>query len=113
MYNMQVSSQNTSEDYSEDEVIIGTWINGKPIYRKVITGTIATDTVIDSNADDLIAQGGEIIDTYNTKFPFPRVYGTNEIQFRYTGGALKFIAADSSITVSSYKVWVEYTKTTD
>lgn len=31
--------------YSFDEVEIGTWVDGKTIYRKVITGTLAKDSV--------------------------------------------------------------------
>lgn len=34
---------NSKEVYSFDEVEIGTWVDGKPIYRKVITGKLAID----------------------------------------------------------------------
>lgn len=34
--------------YSSTEKIIGTWIDGKPIYRKVITGTVLTTGVLTS-----------------------------------------------------------------
>ena len=35
---------NSKDVYSFDEVEIGTWVNGKPIYRKVIPGTLAKDS---------------------------------------------------------------------
>ena len=37
-----------STTYSTDEIVVGKWINGKPIYRKVITFT--TDSSIASTA---------------------------------------------------------------
>jgi hypothetical protein len=35
---------NSKEVYSFDEVEIGTWVDGKPIYRKVIPGKLANDS---------------------------------------------------------------------
>lgn len=34
------SVSSASNNYSEEEQVIGTWIDGKPIYRQVITGVI-------------------------------------------------------------------------
>lgn len=34
------------------------WIDGKPIYRKVITGTITTDSPLDNSIDSLISYSG-------------------------------------------------------
>ncbi len=41
---VQVSNipDNKNNNYSETEQVIGTWINGKPIYQKVFTGLSAT-----------------------------------------------------------------------
>lgn len=36
-----ISKQNV---YSTDEIQVGTWIDGKPIYRKVLYGTLAQTT---------------------------------------------------------------------
>ncbi|GLB24167.1 hypothetical protein LXJ15735_04080 [Lacrimispora xylanolytica] len=47
---------NSKDFYSFDEIEIGTWVDGKPIYRKVITGTLAKDSanaVIFANVSDL------------------------------------------------------------
>ncbi|WAJ23651.1 hypothetical protein [Lacrimispora xylanolytica] len=35
---------NSKDVYSFDEIEIGTWVDGKPIYRKVITGKLANDS---------------------------------------------------------------------
>ncbi len=43
-------------DYSTEETVCGKWIDGKPIYRKVITGTLAKDSgngIIFGNISDL------------------------------------------------------------
>lgn len=47
---------NSKEVYSFDEVEIGTWVDGKPIYRKVIPGTLAKDSgngIVFANVSDL------------------------------------------------------------
>ncbi|WAJ24067.1 MULTISPECIES: hypothetical protein [Clostridia] len=47
---------NSKDVYSFDEIEIGTWVDGKPIYRKVITGTLAKDSanaIIFANVSDL------------------------------------------------------------
>lgn len=41
---MTESDGNTKEVYSYEEVEIGTWVDGKPIYRKVISGKLAKDS---------------------------------------------------------------------
>lgn len=55
--NQSGQSNNSLQQYSTDEIVIGTWTDGKPIYRKVLTGTstsnggsqfIAIGTTIDS-----------------------------------------------------------------
>ena len=49
---------NSNLSYSTDEQICGTWIDGKPIYRKVITGTSIT-----GNTDFNVSHGISNIDT--------------------------------------------------
>lgn len=47
---------NSKEVYSYDEIEIGTWVDGKPIYRKVIAGTLAKDSgngITFANVSDL------------------------------------------------------------
>ena len=40
IYEEFISKEDTLETYSTSEQRIGTWINGKPLYRKVITGAV-------------------------------------------------------------------------
>ncbi len=34
----------TSDNYSTEERVVGTWIDGKPLYQKVVTGTTLSST---------------------------------------------------------------------
>jgi len=65
---------NSKEVYSFDEVEIGTWVDGKAIYRKVITGTLATESgnsivfadVSELNIEKMINLYGNMIGNQNT-----------------------------------------------
>ena len=53
-YNGSLYSGNASHNYSTDEQIVGTWIDGKPLYEKTIARTFASDesyTVFTSGID--------------------------------------------------------------
>jgi microcystin-dependent protein len=100
---------NDSEKYSTTEVKTNkTWINGKPIYRKVIesSGTMTTNnwntiTTI-NNVDTLI--NGYILDTNNKTI-------WNEIMVRIVNNDLQYFSMNFNHTYT--KIIVEYTKTTD
>ena len=110
---------NINENYSTKEVKIGKWIDGKPLYRKVYIGTLTNtpennliSTILDTNIDEVINFGGYIKNDYNTKISI--LSSTKEIQLvtLEDGGTLRF---DTTSTVQNwtYKIFVEYTKTTD
>ena len=47
-------------NYSETEHIVGTWIDGSPVYEKTYTGTISgNQTTISTFSEDIIIIGGE------------------------------------------------------
>ena len=56
---------NLINDYSTIETVVGIWIDNRPIYRKVLTGTTnnSTDTTIDNitNLDKIISATGGIL----------------------------------------------------
>ncbi|WP_313187361.1 hypothetical protein [Lacrimispora sp.] len=64
---------NSKEVYSFDEVEIGTWVDGKPIYRKVISGKIANESgnaLVFANVSELMVDRiinfyGNMIDKNN------------------------------------------------
>ena len=108
------------EVYSTTEQVIGTWIDGKPIYRKVfnITSPQQSNTdyvdVSSLNIETLIHLYGYYNKTGIGKFSIPFTDSS-------TNYSVIFISYDNKIRgrfgdasyVSDVKVIVEYTKTTD
>lgn len=120
---------NSKDVYSFDEIEIGTWVDGKPIYRKVIPGKLAKDSgniitfanVSDLKIDKVINLYGNAVDdkvfngqmvlqmSFNTtdglKAAVNMYYDTPSANILYhflnNGGSLSGIAAN---------VIIEYTK---
>lgn len=105
--------------YSTTETRIGTWIDGKPLYRKVIAGTFAyaTQTITDiiTGYDKVINYGGTITTPsgYITQIP----EYTNSNNFCYfvlnTANDDATLTIPSSFVGGTFILIVEYTKTTD
>ena len=113
-------------DYSTTEKIIGTWIDGKPIYQKTFTGTITTkgdNVIVNDNKLNLIG----IVNSYLTKDGWtpilPYLYGTGSdlhyaigfvqddnkrISLNYTD-----IGSGDYYIGATYYITLQYTKTTD
>jgi len=79
---------NSKEVYSFDEVDIGTWVDGKPIYRKVISGTLAVNSgnsivfanVPELNIDRVINLYGNMVEKQNVQITLQTSYNrTNGI----------------------------------
>ena len=118
--------------YSTDERVVGTWIDGKPIYQKTITGTFPSTTSTSAfDAGSNIANNvAEIINYYGkATFPgdFPNVVTqtmpmtdisltfTTKIWGYVNQGILNLWGVNSnSIMVNQPFVFtIQYTKTTD
>ena len=116
---------NNKFNYSTEEQVIGTWIDGKPIYRKVVTFETSDNCNITHahnivNADKLwINEGASFVyvnDPVNWKQEVVGLnwyYSDNE----WTRAWLNFSAiryrASFNIGVRTAYVVIEYTKTTD
>lgn len=111
-----------TNEYSTTEKIVGTWINGKPVYQKTFTGELTTDEAWNdfahniSNLDEIIdfryagkrtsdgiywsfgAKGGQSIDTYTA------------LQFVVTSTMLRVWKPSSDI--NSFTATIQYTKST-
>lgn len=109
------------ETYSTNEERIGTWIDGKPIYRKVVaqgkSGSTISIDVSSLNIETFIKGGG--IHTFNTsgRYTFPYANGGTTISVEYGSTTKKFsiysIASGSAYAIYNVIAWIEYTKTTD
>lgn len=110
--------------YSTEETNTGkTWIDGKPIYRKVFhydTVSVDGDYKVLDNVDTLINQGG--CQTYANfeRFQFPWIFynkGNDEVErlcfVVKSNGLYRRINYNQFNNLSAFNWWVEYTKTTD
>lgn len=118
---------NGGHKYSTDEHVVGTWIDGKPIYEKTIsatTPTVITDGQFATTTIDVTALSIDFLVNVKGTFLGPSAYWTcNPIYLSNDGGQLKLLLASktnlSIITnvsaqsgVNGY-ITIQYTKTTD
>lgn len=106
--------------YSETETVIGKWIDNKPIYRKVLTGTLPTgsgENVFTVPNAKIINFNGIIKSTYNQWWPIPAIYSEDNYRiYTYISldrTQLKVDCGSYFSTNSQYEIIIEYTKTTD
>ena len=105
--------------YSTDEMIIGRWIDGKPLYRKVVQGNITSKNqslfVVNENVETMISIRG--YDFSNGIYYFPFNYAQDgstqkAIFYKKDTDTIEF-RSNSSGSGEVFVVILEYTKTTD
>lgn len=111
---------NNLHTYSTDEIRIGTWIDGKPLYRKVYNfstpSSADVDTVIFSapnNIDTMVNLYG-MTTTQNARFTLNSYYSSTYYTSTYynpTDGIRMKVG--TSLVGRSGVAFVEYTKTTN
>lgn len=121
VYEEFISKENL-DNYSTEETKIGTWINGKPLYRKVITyNEYITKNILVSVSHNIInleniVKCEAILQWSNNFYPFPTHYQNQENEIVVNS------IDSSNINFTSYgDNWgghviyftLEYTKTTD
>lgn len=101
--------------YSEEERRIGTWIDGKPLYQKVITidfGVEANNYVIAENVDTFAHANGMAIAQNGRMIGLPNYVGANDgISFLLANG--KLTIKETGYTGYKIRLNIQYTKTTD
>ena len=105
--------------YSTTEEVVGTWIDGKPLYRKVVKGNItSTDQtlfVVNANIDTMVfISGYDCPDgTYYFPFNYAQTGSTyKSIFYKKDTDTIEF-RSNSYNPGEVYVVVLEYTKTTD
>ena len=106
--------------YSTDEHIIGTWIDGKPIYERTIhtsnnllnSGTLVVETL--ANTINVIGIEGFAYSTTSSGYmrPLPFAGQNNDIRVDVSNYDLKIITYADWSTYKAY-ITIRYTKTTD
>lgn len=113
------------EIYSTNEVKIGTWVDGKPLYRKVFnfttTSSAYTFTTYNTGLTNVgisFIDGG-YIDNNGVRTPLNiarihsnQIYNNDYNWFRMTAGNINYEVGNSQASADAY-VFVCYTKTTD
>lgn len=118
--NKNIETLQKRNNYYTEEQITGNWIDGKPIYRKVIVNTIKKSG---SNIFDLSSVGLNNVDKYITLKSISNgdpinedYYTTNADLLRtlinYNGLYIQLGTSYPSVPCLVYTI-VEYTKTTD
>lgn len=106
-----VNGMNT---YSTDEIRIGTWIDGKPVYRKVFTGNIASSIEHGLTNVSFVNSYGYMMSGSGAFVPLPSLriaYPNYNIGYYVTNQYIVFEkGSDASGTAT---ITLEYTKTTD
>ena len=124
----KLTNYTPQEVYSTEETRIGTWVDGKPLYRKVYNNLIFPTTTginkkildLPSGIDHVIVLQG-FLDAFPNRYPIlfasPDSRGTTINLIIWSNSVyLDFCAAQEVVTLfgrKPYVVWVEYTKTTD
>lgn len=104
-------------EYSTEERVIGKWIDGKPLYRKVLSATLPSTT--GSSVADLtslhIGSLVQIDSVTTTGAILPNNYKdvNNNGYSLYVNGTSLLAQLTSAVYGRSINVILEYTKTTD
>ena len=105
--------------YSTEETVVGEWIDGKKIYRKVfeynMNTTSASIDLSSYNIDTMISQTGYNIQTSGNVTNIPVYVGTNDYActfYRSTTTKVLELRCGST-TYGLFKIILEYTKTTE
>lgn len=119
---------NSKDVYSFDEVEIGTWVDGKPIYRKVISEKLAKDSgndIVFANISDLTID--KLVNLYgNYADEVSNAQGILQTSYNRTNGLLtavnmfynadteniyyNFITTNGTFSGSTAFLILEYTK---
>ena len=104
-------------EYSTEEKVVGKWIDGKPVYRKVLSATLPSTNggsvanLTSLNIDSLVRL--ESFKTTDARLPNNYKDTSNNGYSLYVSGTSLLAQLTSAIYGKSVNVILEYTKTTD
>lgn len=126
---VEVSGGGGWEVYSAEEIRVGAWIDGKPLYRKVVEATTPGGTGTWAVIAPQPAQGAMmkrvscIVETSQHVWsPVPDASGNGPVKYAYNGNSetaaglppgISFYTGSGSYTNKPAIFILEYTKTTD
>lgn len=127
LWESQLNANSVTTKYSTEEQIIGTWIDGKPLYRKVIAGTtslnengerITSINLSSLNIDIMINMTGTIDSQHNHRWKLDTTFKREADNY---WSNVYYAFGDKSIHIEfgtyfenkNYILIIEYTKITD
>lgn len=122
---LYLNGMDLSNTYSTSEQVVGTWIDGKPIYRKVFTQqNMNTITDVATNVDSMVKMECLVRQTtYNDwrNVPWLYVQGSSYGNYGWAGGfyystsdnKIYFQTGSNLSDINRLIMIIEYTKTTD
>ena len=107
--------------FSKDEKIIGKWINGKNIYRKVIESNVASMgqtniSLVDLNYEIIWVNQGKSFNQYDgttTSSGINWYNGSSDYGLAYINTSNNLVLKNNSSWTRKYYVTIEYTKVSD
>ena len=106
--------------YTTDEQVIGTWIDGKPLYQKTLVihneSTVSSDTTITTIESTFRVKNWKAFAIENgVTYKVPYVAGSGNASFFFReNGNVEFTIRNTSFAAGSdFYITIEYTKTTD
>ena len=124
--NGQWTEWRTQDSYSTSEQMIGTWVDGKPLYRKTIQKTVAANATLNFNLTDLGINNADVIfidvgnSTAHYNTPVGGAYssinfysGTNDYGNVYVNYDRQLVIKNNSGSNRDMYITLKYTKTTD
>lgn len=115
VYTKPEVDEKVKEIYSTEEQVIGTWIDGKPIYRKIFTGVS-----IMNQENAVMKNPAENVDTVVNAYG--QIENSSGMKLALSGDAQSVVWANNEFTIYvnnvvddifQYKLVCEYTKSTD
>ena len=108
------------KDYSTEEQVVATWINKKPIYRKVFEGNLPTTAgwtgtkfAILPDVDVLVNVSGYFTGSDGRKMTLPYSEGNYEIAVTYKDGGIELHQSTVAFAGRPCYIILEYTKMID
>lgn len=106
----------SSMEFSTTETVVGTWTNGKPVYRRVVTGTTATSagykTAV-SGVAVMVDVRGAFLGGSGNWINFPYWSSTSNANIQHVGTNIQVYASGTVSVGRSFRLIADYTKTTD
>ena len=109
----------TLTEYTTEEQVVGKWIDGRPIYRKVTSGKLAANlkvTQTGGTIDQFLSVQGWVQHPTNKNQYFPYSYGSQNGYYFILSSSTHEISVTlygSTYSGTPFVVIVEYTKSTD